>query len=94
MALANGPNLLVKEYSVCIVNGIRFHTRDLDNHHISQNSGVYIEGDHEEQIHDFYGHLLIIWELEYVCHNKVVLFQCEWYNMILTDSINDITKIG
>jgi hypothetical protein len=46
--LANGPNLLVKEYSVCIVNGIRFHIRDLDNRRISQNSGVFVEGDHEE----------------------------------------------
>jgi hypothetical protein len=79
-ALANGPNLLVKEYSVCIVNGIRFLTRNLDNRRISQNSGVSIEGDHEEKIHDFYGHLLSIWELEYMCHNKVFLFQCEWYN--------------
>ena len=47
-ALANGPNLLVKEYSVCIVNDIRFHTRDFDNRCISQNSGVFVEGDHEE----------------------------------------------
>ena len=52
-ALANGPNLLVKEYSVCIVNGIRFHTRDLDNCRISKNSSVSVEGDHEDQIHDF-----------------------------------------
>ena len=68
-ALANGPNLLVKVYS-------RFHTRDLDNRRISQNSGVSVEEDHEEQIYDFYDHLLNIWELEYICHNKVVLFQC------------------
>ncbi|KAI8530402.1 hypothetical protein RHMOL_Rhmol11G0055700 [Rhododendron molle] len=24
-SLANGPNLLVKEYSGCIINGVRFH---------------------------------------------------------------------
>ena len=59
-ALVNCPNLLVKEYSICIVNGIRFHIRDLNNRCISQSSSVYVEGDHEEQIHDFYSHLLSI----------------------------------
>ncbi|KAG5547799.1 hypothetical protein RHGRI_013476 [Rhododendron griersonianum] len=41
-SLANGPNLLVKEYSGCIINGVRFHTREVDD--------------------------------------RLVLFQCEWYN--------------
>ncbi|GMP61281.1 hypothetical protein CsSME_00045919 [Camellia sinensis var. sinensis] len=31
-------------------------------------------------MHEFYGHLCNIWEFEYMCQNKVVLFQCEWYN--------------
>jgi hypothetical protein len=79
-SLANGPNLLVKKYSASIVNEVRFHTRDLDNRRINQNSGVSAEGDHEGQRHDFYGHLGNIWEFEYMLHNKVVLFQCEWYN--------------
>lgn len=78
--LANGPNLLVKEYSGCIINGVRFHTREVDNRRKSQNSGVLTEGDHEGVMHEFYGHLRNVWELEYMCHNKVVLFQCEWYN--------------
>ncbi|XP_028094543.1 uncharacterized protein LOC114294618 [Camellia sinensis] len=79
-SLANGPNLLVKEYSGCIINGIRFCTREVDNRRKSQNSGVLTEGDHEGMTHEFYGHLCNVWELEYMCHNKVVLFQCEWYN--------------
>lgn len=79
-SLANGPNLLVKEYSGCIINGIRFHTKELDDRRTSQNSGVLVRGDHEHQMHDFYGHISKVWELEYRCQNKVVLFQCEWYN--------------
>lgn len=79
-SLANGPNLLVKEYSGCIINGVRFRTREVDNRRKSQNSGVLTEGDHEGVTHEFYGHLCNVWELEYMCHNKVVLFQCEWYN--------------
>ncbi|XP_028069370.1 uncharacterized protein LOC114271905 [Camellia sinensis] len=78
-SLANGPNLLVKEYSGCIINGVRFHTKELDNRRKSQNSGVLTEGDYKGEMHEFYGHLCNIWEFEYMCQNKVVLFQCEWY---------------
>ncbi|XP_028114591.1 uncharacterized protein LOC114312555 [Camellia sinensis] len=79
-SLANGPNLLVKEYSGCVINGVRFHTKELDNRCKSQNSGVLTEGDYKGEMHEFYGHLCNIWEFEYMCQNKVVLFQCEWYN--------------
>ena len=70
----------MKEYTVYMVNGVKFHTRDLDNCHVTQNNGICIEGDYEGEMHDYYGHLCKIWELEYVFHHKVVLLQCEWYN--------------
>ncbi|XP_030936487.1 uncharacterized protein LOC115961691 [Quercus lobata] len=38
-SLANGPKPYVKEYTVCMVNGVKFHTRDLDNRRVTQNSG-------------------------------------------------------
>ena len=47
----------MKEYTVCMVNDVKFHIRDLDNHRVTQNSSVYTEGDHEGEIHDFYGHV-------------------------------------
>ena len=47
----------MKEYTVCMVNGIKFHIRDLDNHRVTQNSSVYTEGDHEGEMHNFYGHV-------------------------------------
>ena len=72
---ANGPKPHVKEYTVCMVNGVKFHTRDLDNRRVTQNSGVCTEGDHEGEMHDFYGHVCKIWELEYMFRHKVVLFQ-------------------
>ena len=79
-SLANSSKLLVKEYSVYMVNVVRFHTKDLDNCCVTQNSGVSTEGDHDGQIQDFYGHVCKIWELEYMYQYKVVLFKCEWYN--------------
>ena len=63
-----------------MVNGVKFHTRDLDNRRVTQNSGVCTEGDYEGEMHDFYGHVCKIWEFEYMFCHKVVLFQCEWYN--------------
>ncbi|XP_075645578.1 uncharacterized protein LOC142616658 [Castanea sativa] len=39
-----------------MVNGVKFHTRDLDNRRVTQNSGVCTEGDHEGEMLDFYGH--------------------------------------
>ena len=68
----NGPNLLVNEYSGCIINSSRFHTRDLDNHRTSQNSGVLTHGDHEGKLHDFYGHLCMVLEFDYICGKNVV----------------------
>ena len=56
-SLANGLKPYVKEYTVCMVNGVKFHTRDLDNRHVTQNSCVCTEGDHEGEMHDFYGHV-------------------------------------
>ena len=76
-SLANDPKSLVKECLVCMVNGVRFHTRDLDNHRVTQNSSVFTKGDHEREIQDFYGHVCKIWELEYMFCHKVVLFWCE-----------------
>ncbi|KAI8551187.1 hypothetical protein RHMOL_Rhmol06G0165700 [Rhododendron molle] len=79
-SLANGPNLLVKEHYGCITNGLRFRTREVDDRRRSQNSGVLAHGDHEGKMHKYYGHLIKVWEFEYMCENTVLLFQCEWYN--------------
>ena len=73
-SLANSPKSHVKEYTVYMVNGVKFHTRDLDNRRVTQNNGVCTERDHEREMHDFYGHLCKIWELEYMFRHKVVLF--------------------
>ena len=65
-SLANGPKLLVKEYLIYMINGVRFHTKDLDNCRVTHNSSVSTEGDHDGQIHNFYGYVCKIWKLEYM----------------------------
>lgn len=79
-SLANGPNPVISLYSGCISNGVRFHTKDLENRRRSQNSGVVVEGDHGGQTHDFYGFLCTVLEMKYMFNHQVVLFQCEWFD--------------
>lgn len=90
-SLANGPNPIMSQYSGCISNGVRFHTKDLENRRRSQNCGVIVEGDHEGQTHDFYGFVCKVWEMRYMFDYHVILFQCEWFDTgssktICTDS--------
>lgn len=87
-ALANGPSCLVHQYSGCRVNGVRFVTIDRDNRHKSQNSGVVVEGDHNEERIDFFGYLTNIFGLSYINGSEVVLFKCEWYNTGHKSKIN------
>ncbi|KAG8365793.1 hypothetical protein BUALT_Bualt17G0008800 [Buddleja alternifolia] len=80
-ALANGPQAyLTKFYSGCIVNEVRFHIKDRDDHRTTQNSGLVVEGEHQNNMIEFYGFLTRLVELTYLHGHKVVLFECEWFN--------------
>lgn len=52
--------MYVKKYNGCIVNEVRFHTKDHDARRRSQNSGIVVEGNHKDEIIDFYGVLTYI----------------------------------
>ncbi|KAK8694862.1 hypothetical protein V6N13_072406 [Hibiscus sabdariffa] len=54
LSLAYGPNIRAQKYTGCIVNGVRFHKKACDEHLTSQNSGVTVEGNHEEDQINFY----------------------------------------
>ncbi|XP_040994342.1 uncharacterized protein LOC121240884 [Juglans microcarpa x Juglans regia] len=77
-ALACGPDPLVASYAGCIMNGIRFHTNDLEGRRCTQNSGVVVHADHEGLPIDFYGVLQDIIELRYMGWRKYFLFKCDW----------------
>ena len=87
-SLANGPDVSVKMYSGCISNGIRFHTKDRDTRRKTQNSGIVVEGDHENVTMNFYGYLSKVWEMSYIFGHRVVLFQCEWFNLSSGKMVN------
>ena len=84
-ALACGPDLRVRSYSSCVVNGVRFCTVERDKYK-TQNSGVACAGDHLAQEIDYFGKLIDIVELRYNSKyggnaRTVVLFKCEWYKL-------------
>lgn len=87
--LASGPVEFVKKYKGFIINGFRFHTKDLEENRKTQNSGVMLEAmtnsfssarDNNPIVGDvtYYGVLNDIIELEYDVNKKVVLFHCDW----------------
>ena len=54
-ALACEPDLRVRLYSACIVDGVRYHTHDREKNRKTHNSGVVVEGTHDGENIDFYG---------------------------------------
>ncbi|KAH0725314.1 hypothetical protein KY284_001179 [Solanum tuberosum] len=54
--LAMGPDVRGRRYPGCIVNGVRYHIQSGDELRQSQNSGIVVEGYHENEVIDFYGY--------------------------------------
>ncbi|XP_042950344.1 uncharacterized protein LOC122282460 [Carya illinoinensis] len=80
-ALACGPDPWVASYAGCIMNGIRFHTKERERHRRTQNSGVVVNGEHQGLPMDFYVVLHDIIELRYMGWHKVYLFSCAWWDV-------------
>ncbi|XP_041016141.1 uncharacterized protein LOC121258662 [Juglans microcarpa x Juglans regia] len=80
-ALACGPDPWVASYAACIINGKRFHTKQLELRRRSQNSGVLVTGDEDTNNLDFYGVLNDVVELHYMGARRVYLFSCDWFDV-------------
>ncbi|XP_035547426.1 uncharacterized protein LOC118348940 [Juglans regia] len=80
-ALACGPDPWVASYAACIINGKRFHTKQLELRRRSQNSGVLVTGDEDTNNVDFYGVLNDVVELHYMGGRRVYLFSCDWFDV-------------
>lgn len=85
-ALACGPDLRVRSYSSCVVNGVRFCTAERDKNKKTQNFGVACASMHNNNSIDYYGKLTEIIELQYNNNDDgtsrtVVVFRCDWYKL-------------
>ncbi|XP_071699583.1 uncharacterized protein [Rutidosis leptorrhynchoides] len=87
--LANGPSEVVKKYKGYIINGFRFHIKDVEKNRTTQNSRVILQAltssfssarDNDLIVGDvtYYCVLKDIIELQYGDEKKVVLFHCDW----------------
>lgn len=65
LALSRGPMKYVKSFKGYIINGYRFHVHDHDKGLRTQNYGIVVAGetDEEDKIIDYYGELTEILEL-------------------------------
>ena len=83
-ALSREPDMRVRIFSACLVNGVRYHTVDREKNRRTQNSGILTDGTHNGESIDFYGCLKNIIELKYFSessdHRTVVLFRCDWFD--------------
>lgn len=75
-ALACGPDYRIKAYSACDVNGVRYRTQTRDARRVTQNCGIWVEGESC----DYYGLIEEIFELTYIFDHKVELFKCTWFD--------------
>lgn len=76
-----GPDIRIKRYTGCMVNGYRFHTQSRENNRKSQNSGVVVKGGHGNNEINYYGVVQDIVEIDYLGEKRsVVVFKCDWFN--------------
>ena len=93
--LSRGLNTLVTCLKGYIINGFRFHTKDYEAKRKTQNSKVVavVEASSFASVGDmnpitgdvpYYGVLTEVVELHYLGGNRVVLFKCDWWDVINT----------
>ncbi|XP_021829050.1 uncharacterized protein LOC110769375 [Prunus avium] len=79
-ALAYGPDKRVGMYTGCVVNGVRWQVKHIEETRTTQNSGVMVPGTHGDQQSNFYGRLVNVVKIGFQDGYHVILFKCEWFN--------------
>ena len=79
--LACGPDSVVIIYDGYKINGFKFCTMQRDSGRITQNSGVFVKRIVGTTNIDYYGVLIDIMELHYMRGNRIVLFNCIWWDV-------------
>ncbi|CAN1789488.1 hypothetical protein LINPERHAP1_LOCUS18499 [Linum perenne] len=80
-SLSCKPLPSVVKYKGCIINGVRFHTKERESRLQSQNSRIMVEGNHLDEVINFSGVLDEIIQLNYIRDKHVYLFKCNWFDV-------------
>ncbi|XP_070047617.1 uncharacterized protein [Nicotiana tomentosiformis] len=94
ISLAIGPGPVVHRYSILMVNGFRFQTKDLESIRKTQNNGVLVRGDDSDFKKEYYGVLEDIYEISYMRNRKVYLFRYHWWDVAHLGKGYKIDKYG
>ncbi|KAJ8617961.1 hypothetical protein MRB53_014147 [Persea americana] len=97
--LAMPPHRSVRCFKGYIVNGFRFHTKDRERQRKTQNSGVFLTAETSSfaSARDsnlmrsnvgYYGVLNDVMELQYIGGNRIVLFKCDWWDVMNRDFVS------
>ena len=78
--LACGSDSLDVVYKGHIVNGVRFHTKNHEHTHHTQNSGFFVSGEDGITKTNYDDELRNVLELNYSGNNRVYLFECDWWD--------------
>ncbi|XP_065860184.1 uncharacterized protein [Euphorbia lathyris] len=81
LSLAYGPLYGIQTFKGYVINGFRFHTKELETKRLKQNSGVLVKGVMGDKMIDYYGVLNEIVELQYLVGKRTVLFKCDWWDV-------------
>ncbi|XP_049397294.1 uncharacterized protein LOC125861439 [Solanum stenotomum] len=92
LSLSRGPTKYSTHSNGYVVNGYRFHVEDYDNKLRTQNCGVVVLGENDEDSEnlDYYGVLRDVIELQFVMDRRVILFRCNWFDVY--DEIKGVKK--
>ena len=84
--MAWGPKRKVLTWQTYFVNRYKFHTDEWSSYKKIINSGVCVKGSEQDADHNYYyGIIKEIIQVEYPSHpmKQVVLFNYEWFDMVL-----------
>nr|XP_016473713.1 PREDICTED: uncharacterized protein LOC107795561 [Nicotiana tabacum] len=83
LTLSRGPLPYVRRLKGYVTDGYRFHVEDYDRGLRTQNYGVIVVGetDDENKNIDYYGELTVIFELQFIGGKRVILFRCMWFDL-------------
>ncbi|XP_060182268.1 uncharacterized protein LOC132611929 [Lycium barbarum] len=95
-SLSRGPLLYVTSFKGYVTNGYRFHVKDHDTGLRTQNCGVVVvdETNEENKNIDYYGELTEILELQFTGGRRVVLFRCLWFDVFDQERGIKVDKYG
>ena len=81
-ALAQAPDSRARTMHRCHINNWLFRIVDIEKSLVTQNSGVLVKGDGTTGNMNWYGVIKRMISLELLGQKEVILFQCDWFDML------------